>query len=302
MSRARTLLTGMSTLALVVAFSTPGFAAKSVIADEEMDQVTAAGEPKIAMVTDSSASEGDVYSKNEQLNWFAGTLEEGSQNELKAITLNNVFGENQVATGVNIQAADSGMADGSSQDNNILQSWGSAKAFNGNSVDGVASYGDNNNSTNQALSNEQKQKMDGVKIVASDQNLDNVQNNDNTNSQVQNHAAVQGRLSVLWAFADEIASVENSNGANVYATNYVDTSITGVIEGGAQSSISALTVNNVFGLNQVANALNVASGNIAFNPLDVGAATGASASSQTNTIQQYRGAPAGWNSAPVFSN
>lgn len=291
MSRARTLLTGMSTVALVVAFSSPGFAVKSVIADEEMDQVTAAGEPKIAMVK-NAAAKNDVYSLNEQANWFSGVLEEGSQNELKAITLNNIFGENQVATGVNIQSAD-GMSDNSSQENNILQSWGSAKATPGKSVDGVASSGDNNSKIAQL--NKQAQK--GEKIVASD-----IENSQTANPrQTQNHAAAAGKLSVLWAFADEISSVEGAiSGGSVYATNYVDTSVTGVIEGGAQSNMSALTVNNVFGLNQVANALNVASGSVSFNPLDISAANSASGASQTNTISQYRGAPAGWTDAAVF--
>lgn len=293
MTRVRSLLTGVSTLALVAAFSAPGLAAKAVIADEEMDQVTAAGEPKIAMVTKSRAHNGDAYALNEQYNWFSGVLEEGSQNELKAITLNNIFGENQVANGVNIQAA-TGMADGSTQNNDILQSWGSAKATPGKTVDGVASYGDNNS----AVAQNNAQAQTGQKIVASD--IENAQ--DATVDQVQNHAAAQGVVSVLWAFADEIASVDHSSGDNVYATNYVDTGVTGVIEGGAQSNISALTVNNVFGLNQVANALNVASGNIGFNPLEIQAAGGASAASQTNTINQYRGAPAGWTNAPVFSN
>jgi hypothetical protein len=161
-------------------------------------------------------------------------------------------------------------------------------------VDGVASYGDNKSKVAQANA----QAQTGQKIVASD--IENAQ--DATVDQVQNHAAAQGVVSVLWAFADEIASVDKSSGDNVYATNYVDTGVTGVIEGGAQSNISALTVNNVFGLNQVANALNVASGNIGFNPLEIQAAGGASAASQTNTINQYRGAPAGWTDAPVFSN
>lgn len=292
MTRVHSLLTGMSTLAMVAALSAPGFAAKAVIADEDLDQVTAAGEPKIAMVSDTKAQGGDVYANNEQYNWFEGVLKEGSQHELKAITLNNVFGENQVANGVNIQSA-TGFAEDSGQKNKILQSWGSAKATAGKKVDGVASHGDNISAIAQANA----QAQVGNKIVASD--IENKQEAEV--NQTIKHSAKAGRLSVLWAFADEIASVEGSKGRNAYATNYVDTNITGVIEGGAQSNISALTVNNVFGMNQLANALNVASGDVGFSPLALTAASGSSSANQSNTIQQYRGAPAGWTDAPVFS-
>jgi hypothetical protein len=302
MSRARTLLTGMSTLALIAAFSTPGFAAKSMIADEEMDQVTAAGEPKIAMVS-KSASGQSLYAKNEQLNWFSGVIQSGSQDELRAITLNNIFGENQTATAVNISAGDGGQADGSSQANTINQSWGSAKAVPGKSVDGVASYGDNNSKVKQANLNAQLAANLAQKNVAVEAENENTQRTVADVNQVQNHAAKQGVLSAMWMFADEIASVDQSAAAgDVYATNYVDTSITGVIEEGSQNSISALTVNNVFGLNQTATALNIVSGEIGFSPLNIGAADGASANSQSNTINQYRGTPIGWTDAPVFSN
>ena len=297
MSRARTLLTGMSTLALVVAFSSPGFAAKSVIADEEMDQVTAAGEPKIAMVSKSRATRGDVYAKNEQLNWFSGVLKEDSQDNIKAITLNNIFGENQTATAVNINTNDGG-----TQKNEINQSWGSAKAVPGKKVDGVASSGDNNSKVKQAQFNAQLAANLAEKNVAVEAENENFQRNDADVDQIQNHAAAQGVLSAMWMFADEIATVDNSEGENVYATNYVDTSITGVLEGNSQSNLNALTVNNIFGLNQTATALNIASGGVAFDPLDVAMGTATGLNDQHNTINQYRGAPIGWTDAPVFSN
>lgn len=296
MSNIHRLLTGIGTLALVAAFSTTGFAAKAVIDDEELDQVTAAGQPKIVLA--DGKAKGDVYAKNDQEFQVNGVLKSQSQNELKAITLNNIFGENQVANGVNIQAA-TGMAEGSAQSNDILQSWGSAQASAGKKVDGVASSGDNNSRIAQANAQAQAQTA-GEKLIAVDQAQANAQ--DAEVRQTQNHAAAQGVLSVLWSFADEIAMAKGYAGEDLKAKNKVETHITGVIEGGAQSNLSALTVNNVFGMNQVANALNVASGNIGFNPLDIAASGSTSAASQANNISQYRGAPAGWNSAPVFSN
>ena len=71
MKRFQTLMTGISALALVSAFAAPTFAAKTVIEDEEMDEVTAAGQPKIAQ---AYAGSGDATSVNFQVNVFAAHI------------------------------------------------------------------------------------------------------------------------------------------------------------------------------------------------------------------------------------
>jgi hypothetical protein len=102
MKRFQLLITGVSALALVAAFATPTLAAKTVIDEEELDEVTAAGQPKIAQAHTQS---GDyAVAVNFQVNVFAAHL--GGQEELTALTLNNIFGENQIANNVNIQSGD----------------------------------------------------------------------------------------------------------------------------------------------------------------------------------------------------
>ncbi len=267
MSRVRTLLTGMSTLALVAAFSTPSLAAKSVINDAELDQVTAAGQPKIAMAT---SVKGDAEAENDQKYKIAGTIQTKSQHQLRALTLNNVFGENQVATGTNIQVAD-GTTDSSNQKNKIVQSWGASKAMDYVTVDGVAAPGG---------------KGARVKGLI-------VQNSGNGG----NAAAEAGKIGFLWAFADEIADARSKFG-EAEAENDVEVKIAGLIETESQSNLNALTVNNVFGLNQVANALNIVAGGASGTGFTAGGAN--SGTRQSNRIEQYRGTPA--NAADIVAN
>ena len=120
MERFRPIMAGMCAIAVVALLTTPTFAGKTALEDEEMDQVTAAGQPKI---TQARTTEGTAEAVNFQVNVFAAHI--GGQEELTALTLNNIFGENQVANAVNIQ---SGSDNEGTQANNIVQSWGSAKA------------------------------------------------------------------------------------------------------------------------------------------------------------------------------
>ncbi|HBP86854.1 MAG TPA: hypothetical protein PKK23_10595 [Nitrospirales bacterium] len=264
MTRVHTLLTGMSTLALVAAFSTPGLAAKAVINDAELDQVTAAGQPKIAM----AQAYDDAYAENFQKYRIAGKIQQNSQEELRALTLNNVFGENQVANATNIQSAD-GTTDTSSQDNTVTQSWGAAKA------------------------------MDYVKVAGERGGDVYVKSGKGLITQIQANGgdAAAGKIGFLWAFADEIADARSEHGyADAY--NDVKTDIAGVIETDSQKNLNALTVNNVFGLNQVANALNIVSGAVTVPDLAAGGA--ASGTQQSNTVNQFRGTPA--NAADIVAN
>ena len=90
MKRFQTVITGISALALVAAFAAPTFAAKTVIEDEELDEVTAAGQPKIAQ---AHTFTGSATAVNFQVNVFAAHID--GQQVLTALTLNNIFGENQ---------------------------------------------------------------------------------------------------------------------------------------------------------------------------------------------------------------
>ena len=277
MKRFQTLMTGVSAIALVAAFATPTFAAKTVIEEEELDEVTAAGQPKIAQAhvgggniqpwtQDSAESvmvEGDATAINFQISVFASHI--GGQEELTALTLNNIFGENQVANAVNIQA---GADNEGVQTNNIVQSWGSAKAHASvlapGAPGGAAACG-------------------AAGIIAK--------------CTANGGDASDPKIGILWEFADEIADASSGNGP-AFATNVVVTVVAGSFDEFAQSGLTALTVNNIIGFNQVANGLNISAGGVTGTTIE-GAAVG-SATGQHNTIEQWRGSPKGWSDAPTF--
>ena len=260
MKRFQSILTGLSAVALVAAFATPSLAAKTVIDDEELDEVTAAGQPKIAQ---AHTSEGTATAVNFQISVFAAHI--GGQEELTALTLNNIFGENQVANGVNIQ---SGEDNSGLQTNTATQSWGSAKAHDYVEVAGAPGG---------------QARCGALGIIAK--------------CSAQGGDASEGKIGLLWEFADEIADASNVVG-DATALNVVVTIVAGTFDEFAQSGLTALTVNNIFGFNQVANGLNISAGGVEGTTLS-GAGVG-TASSQANTSDQWRGTPKGWTDAPTF--
>ncbi len=260
----KTFIPFVASLALVAAFATPTLAKKTVILDEELDEVTAAGQPKIAQ---SHSNGGTSTAANFQVNVFAAHI--GGQTELFALTLNNVFGENQVANGVNIQSGDDNSGD---QSIDIGMSWGSAKAHDSDKflpVPGVSGEG-----------------CLAIGIIAKCNAGDAV-------------SAQPGQFAILWEFADEIADAENESGPAT-AFNFVVTIVAGSFEPEAQSGLTALTVNNIFGFNQVANGMNISGGFLT--GIDIGEAGTGSGTGQNITVDLHRGAPADWQSAPTFSD
>ena len=262
MKRFQTLISGLSAMALVAAFATPTLAAKTVIGDEELDEVTAAGQPKIAQ---AHTTEGSAAATNFQVNVFAAHI--GGQEELTALTLNNIFGENQIANNVNIQA---GNDNGGTQTNNATQSWGSSKAHDYVVVDGAPGG---------------PAACATAGIIAK--------------CNATGGDASEGKIGLLWEFADEIADSSNVLG-NATSANVVINIIAGTFDEFAQSGLTALTVNNVFGFNQVANGLNISAGSVDTAGGQVGGALGGTATNQNNTSEQWRGSPKGWSDAPTF--
>jgi hypothetical protein len=273
MKRFQSLMTGVSAIALVAAFATPTFAAKTVIDEEELDEVTAAGQPKIAQahnegfidpVTGENVG-GDATAVNFQVNVFAAHI--GGQEELTALTLNNIFGENQVANNVNIQA---GSDNGGTQTNNAVQSWGSSKAHDYVTVEG---------------------KEGGAAICGSIGII--------AKCHATGGDASEGKIGLLWEFADEIADSSSVVG-NATSANVVITIVAGTFDEFAQSGLTALTVNNVFGFNQVANGLNISAGDVNTVGGTIGGAGLGTASNQSNSSEQWRGSPKGFSDAPTF--
>ena len=262
MKRFQTLISGISAMALVAAFAAPSFAAKTVIEDEELDEVTAAGQPKIAQ---AHTVEGSAAAVNFQVNVFAAHI--GGQENLTALTLNNIFGENQVATNVNIQ---SGSNNSGTQTNNAMQSWGSSKAWNSTEVAGAPG---------------------GAAVCAAAGII--------AKCNAEGGDASEGKIALLWEFADEIADASSVND-DALAVNVVVTIVAGTFDEFAQSGLTALTVNNVFGFNQVANGLNISAGDVDTVGGNIGGAAVGSGTNQNNTSEQWRGSPKGWNAAPTF--
>ncbi len=265
MKRFQSVLTGVSAIALVAAFATPTLAAKTVIEEEELDEVTAAGQPKIAQAHVTGVNpEADALAVNFQVNVFAAHI--GGQEELTALTLNNIFGENQIANNVNIQSGDDNSG---TQTNNAMQSWGSSKAWNSTTVDGAEGGAAD---------------CGAIGIIAK--------------CNAEGGDATEGKIALMWEFADEIAEATNTEG-DATAANVVVHIVAGTFDEFAQSGLTALTVNNIFGFNQVANGLNISSGNVDTVGGNIGGAF-ATSSNQNNTSEQWRGSSKGWNAAPTF--
>ena len=266
MKRFQSFITGISALALVAAFATPTLASKTVIDEEELDEVTAAGQPKIAQAhVTGDNTEALAVAVNFQVNVFAAHI--GGQEELTALTLNNIFGENQVANNVNIQSGDDNSG---TQTNNATQSWGSSKAWNSTEVAGAPGG---------------PAACATIGIIAK--------------CNAEGGDASEGKIALMWEFADEIADATNTEG-DAIAANVVITIVAGTFDEFAQSGLTALTVNNVFGFNQVANGLNISSGDVDTVGGNVGGAFLGTSTNQNNTSEQWRGSPKNWNAAPTF--
>ncbi len=111
-------------LAAACVWTLPAFAGKTALSEADLDLVTAAGEPKVvqAIATGASAAfaTATLFSSHDSVL----AINDSSQNSLRALTLNNVAGENLVATGINIHST---AGSGGAQTNSITQSWGSTK-------------------------------------------------------------------------------------------------------------------------------------------------------------------------------
>ena len=323
---------GLTSLALVAGGASFSFGAKAIIDDEEMDLVTAAGQPTIVQ---AESIDGDAVATQVNDSSITASIDTASQSELTALTLNNVFGENQVANGTNIQGAEVGVdasqGELSSQDNTILQSWGSTKDLDVVATEGstaaTAAAGNataTQTATSTATATSANTSTGGNNATTSTQNggdrAINRDTNDATQTTTSNAtstttatatstngnatatggsaaaSAVNGTLhTLLTAHADVIVHAE-STGGDAVATATDTGSLTADIFDGSQSNLTALTVNNVFGLNQVANGLNIASS------IGEGVAIeGGGFANQSNDIAQWRGTPAGWDNRTLAS-
>jgi len=226
--------------------------ADAPLADSELDYITAGGQPAIveggpnSTITFAPATD------------IAQDIAPFSQAGLRALVLNNVAGENQVANGMNV----SGASQSGAQTNGLTQSWGSINDTTAVVVPAVTAVADVN--CNGALIC----KASPVAI------------------------AIPGTIRVLSNTADQVVS----GGANSSLLYTPATSIAQRIDTNSQTNLVGLVVNNVAGLNQVGNAINIhgSSTSLTADGLVVGPSTG-QAAGQQNVISQYRGTPANFS-------
>jgi hypothetical protein len=255
-------LSFLMVLALVGAmvWTLPALAAPKALSEAEMDSVTAAGQPEVLIAASFGATGGFSAAGPVTL---LGTLSydliaaTSAQQDLRALVVNNVVGENAVATALNVQST-AAASPGGSQTNVIHQSWGSiVDVGNGPTV----AAGSGGTQTN-------------VKCVFA------------TCTANGGAGSAGNRLSI---YSDEIL-IGSSVLKNPVKTFEIDLAQSG------QANLAALALNNVSGINLEATAINIISGAVSVIPGAAGNATinggtGAINGTQSNTINQYRGTP-----------
>jgi hypothetical protein len=238
---------------VAVFLAAPSAMAKKAMNEAELDLITAAGQPTIVQAVGSELGVAVLIDvRDTEL-----TIGDTAQTNLKALVLNNVAGENQLATALNIHSVQI-QAGASSQTNEITQSWGSVKDIGAVTVPGVEGG------------------SIGKCVLATCE------------------TAKAGSTTVLTASADQIVHAEALGEDGIAVAVAFQAPVADLTLGGtAQESLIALVVNNVAGMNQVATAVNIASGTINANagPAITISPTSNSGLAQSNTITQYRGTP-----------
>jgi len=246
-------------VAVAVFLAAPSAFAKKALTEDELEMISAAGEPMII--------HGDsvTYTDSTQ-----GTLTlNGVQAGLMALTLNNVVGENQLATGLNIMSTLTNDIGGGTigQANTITQSFASMLDWTAATLDPVPGTVSSCGNAAGATA--------PVRVVC---------------VLSPSVATVPGQIVPLRGFSD--VGIWADGDASVT----VQPQYTLTLSAAAQAALVALVVNNVDGLNQVATGVNIAGGSVTFSPsLLLGGTGGAIRGlNQTNTINQFRGVPYGF--------
>ncbi len=288
------MIKGIKILALLAIVSSllwavPAFAGKATLNEDDMDGITAAGEPKIIDAISSTGA--NVITFNEAVSVSPNGWGQGGQNSLKALILNNVVGEQSIATALNIATTSQGIR-GASQTNSIDQSWGATEDFTG--------PGETTN-TNAASASSQG-SIQGTSTDGSAKTY--------SGACVFGSCITGGNGSVtqnvrMSAYADLIIDAIAPNSTNtitVTQNNNYDLNLGAGAPGGSfQKGLAALVVNNALGMNLIANGWNILGGTVgtATNGAAINAAPAVplfnDSYTQANTSNQYRGAPIGWN-------
>jgi hypothetical protein len=224
-------------------------------------------------------------------------IESGSQSNLRAVVLNNVAGENQLASGINIQSG-TGSA-GGDQSNSITQSWGST--FDWTFAEGIATAtaaaGDGGDGGSNSI--------EGVMNPCVVSECSPMQDSQGGPGGFASASAEIPHLP-LTIHGDKIqhVTVDSTGDAAVDVVSLDKALVTLAVREDSQTNLAAIVVNNVAGRNQVAQGVNVTTEGAAIigsdpNNADVGriqfdapvTGSGAYSGGQSNTIHQFRGTP-----------
>jgi hypothetical protein len=255
---------------VAVFIAAPSAMAKKALSEDELDLITAAGQPKIIQTGSGNISFSD--SPVDTLN-----LASDSQKSLAALVLNNIAGEVQIANALNVTTIGT-QAGILSQANTITQSWGATKDWTSASVRGVSA----------SAAGGPGGSASGNTVTCGKCGINKAGNAIGGAGGNASASTSPGVLKILTKYADDI--VETGTGDITVNQNGVQTL---ALESGSQQTLSALVVNNIVGLSQVANAINILAQSVLMNSggQTLNGTFIAVGQTQSNTINQFRGTP-----------
>jgi len=259
-------LVGITALLAVSVWGLPAFAGQA-LTDEDLDAVTAAGEPKVIIAeSESGVARAEVI--DEAI--FNLVLPSDAQKGLRALTVANVVGEAQLLVNLNVLSVQNSV-NSTDQRNFSVQSWGSTMPLLKATVDGVPGL-DQGGCKNDCEAN------GNIGLVAA-----------------------PGQIQIGSASADVIMRADGKAGGRATLTEEPIFNL--VFSPNAQVDLAALFIANVVGRAQAAYNINIAAARLNLIPTtDPGSPAAAFADpvlaatgviKQTNSGVQFRGTPLG---------
>lgn len=264
------LALALAAVLTVALWSAPAFAAKA-LTDEDLDVVTAAGEPKVLWANGTETNGGTVEYIDDAV--FNLDIPTDAQKGLRALTVANVVGEAQLLVNLNVVSASNEIR-GTDQRNFSVQSWGSTLAIPEAvaTVDGVP----------------------GINTVANPLCTTSCTGTAKTNGNI-GVVAAPGAIEIGVASADVIM---RADGAGARITSDQEPVFNLKFNTNSQVDLAALFIANVVGRVQAAYNINIAAANLNLVPSaersfaePVGFTT--AVIKQVNSGVQFRGTPIG---------
>lgn len=228
----RKLLGAFVVLLAVAALAHPALAA-TTLTDDDLEQVTAAGEPQVLIAEAATGVATATFVDDAVFNLNIPT---NSQQGLRALTVANVVGEAQLLVNLNVLSA-SGSINNTDQRNFSVQSWGSTMPLLSATVAGVPGISQTTTAnaacTTSCTSNPLNKANGNIGVVAA-----------------------PGQIQIASASADEIIRASGGTGAFVSSDSQPVFNLTFSPNG--QVDLSALFIANVVGRVQAAYNINIA--------------------------------------------